>query len=97
MKYFETEEGKHTFAQWGAKIYFSTARKQLKRFPRYDQITFMNVVVCDVSWIHFFEAHQKIGLRNQVWLTKMQDGFVLLQELPVRKRLCMPYFSLLMD
>ena len=49
-------------------MHVSTARKLLKRFPKYEQITFMNVVVGDESWIHNFESHRKI--RNQVWLTK---------------------------
>ena len=58
-----------------------TARKLLKRFPRYDQILFMNVVTYDESWMHCFEPHRKIS--NRVWLTKMQDGLVLPKGLPV--------------
>ena len=50
-------------------------RKQLKRFPRYDQKLFMNVVTYDESWMHYFEPHRKIC--NRVWLTKMQEGLVL--------------------
>ena len=49
-------------------MHVRTVRKLLKRFPRYDQIIFMNVAVDDESWIHFFEPHQKI--RNRIWLTK---------------------------
>ena len=49
-------------------MHVSTARKLLKRFPRYDQIIFMSVVVGDESWIHYFEPHRKI--RNRVWLIK---------------------------
>ena len=52
-----------------------TARKLLKRFPRYDQKLFMDVVAYDESWMHYFEPHQKIS--NRVWLTKMQEGLVL--------------------
>ena len=33
-----------------------TACKLLKRFPRYDQKLFMNVVTYE-SWMHFFEPH----------------------------------------
>ena len=58
-----------------------TARKLLKRLPRYDQNFFMNVVTYDESWMHYFEPHQKIS--NQVWLTKMQEGLVLPKGLPV--------------
>ena len=58
-----------------------TAHKLLKRFPRYDQKLFMNVVTYDESWMHYFELHRKIG--NRVWLTKMQEGLVLLKGLPV--------------
>ena len=47
-------------------IHVSTARKLLKRFPRYDQIPFMNVVIGNESWILFFESHRKV--RNQLWL-----------------------------
>ena len=45
-----------------------TAHKLLKRFPRYDQKLFMNVVTYDESWMHYFEPHRKIS--NRVWLTK---------------------------
>ena len=45
-----------------------TARKLLKRFPRYDQKIYMNVIVYDESWIHYFKPHRKIS--NRVWLTK---------------------------
>ena len=40
-----------------------TARKLLKRFPRYDQKIFINEVVGDESWIHSFELHRKISTR----------------------------------
>ena len=43
-------------------------RKLLKRFPRYDQKIFMNVVVGDKPWIHYTKPHRKIS--NRVWLTK---------------------------
>ena len=72
-----------------------TARKLLKRFTRYDQKIFIIVVVGDESWLHYFEPLRKIN--KQVWLNKMQKGLVLLQRLPVRKRLCMPYFSFIRD
>ena len=71
------------------------ANKLLKRFPRHDKKLFMNVVTDDESGMHYFEPHRKIS--NRVWLTKMQDGLVLPKGLPVKKRLCMPYFSLLTD
>ena len=59
-----------------------SARKLLKRFPRYDQKLFMNVVTYDESWMHYFEPpYRKIS--NQVWLTKMQEGLVLPKGLPV--------------
>ena len=58
-----------------------TARKLIKRFPRYDQKLFMNVVTYDKSWMHYFEPHRKIS--NRVWLTKMQEGRVLPKGLPV--------------
>ena len=58
-----------------------TARKLLKRFQRYDQKLFMNVVTYDESWMHYFEPHRKIS--NRVWLTKMQEGLVLPKGLPV--------------
>ena len=45
-----------------------TVRKLLKQFPRYDQEIFMNVIVGDESWIHYFRPHQNIS--NRVWLTK---------------------------
>ena len=35
------------------------ARTLLKRFPRYDQRIFMNVVVGDESWVHYFKSHRK--------------------------------------
>ena len=38
-------------------------RKLLKRFPRYDQKLFMNVVTYDESWMHYFELHRKISKR----------------------------------
>ena len=56
-KYFEIENEKSyvgpTFAHEEAK----TARKLLKRFPRYDQIKIMNVVTVYESLIHFLEPH----------------------------------------
>ena len=60
-----------------------TARKLLKRFPRYDQKLFMNVVTYDESWMHYFEPHRKISNRVHVWLTKMQEDLVLPKRLPV--------------
>ena len=57
------------------------ACKLLKRFPRYDQKLFMNVVTYDESWMHYFEPHRKIS--NRVWLTKMQEGLALPKGLPV--------------
>ena len=53
-------------------MHVRTAHKLLKRFSRYDQKIFMNVVTGDESWIHYFEPHRKI--RKRVWLTKMQEG-----------------------
>ena len=38
-----------------------TACKLLKRFPRYDQKLFMNVVTYDESWMHYFEPHRNIS------------------------------------
>ena len=55
--------------------------KLLKRFPRYDQKLFMNIVTDDESWMHYFEPHRKIS--NREWLTKMQEGLVLSKGLPV--------------
>ena len=70
-----------------------TARKLLKRFPRYDQKVFMNVIVGDESWINYFKPHRIIS--NRYGSPKMQEGIVLSQGLPVRKMLCIPYFPLL--
>ena len=58
-----------------------TASKLLKRVSRYDQKLFKNVVTYDESWMHYFKPPRKIS--NQVWLTKMQEGFVLPKGLPV--------------
>ena len=58
-----------------------TACKLLKRFLRYDQKLFMNVVTYDESWMHYFEPHRKID--NRVGLTKMKEGLVLLKGLSV--------------
>ena len=58
-----------------------TARKLLKRFPRYDQKSFIYVVTDDESWMHYFEPHRKIC--NRVWVTKVQEGLVLPKRLPV--------------
>ena len=58
-----------------------TARKLLKRFPRYDQKLFMNVVTYDESLMHYFEPHRKIS--NRVWLTKIQECLVFPKGLPV--------------
>ena len=65
----------HLLNEEQTRTYARTAHKLLKRFPRYDQNIFMNVVVVDESWIHYFEPHRKII--NRVWLTKMQKGLVL--------------------
>ena len=65
-------------------MHVRTARKQLELFPIYDKNIFMNVAVDDESWIHYFELHQKIS--NLVWLTQIQEGIVLPQGLPVRKK-----------
>ena len=62
-------------------MHVRTARKLLKRFPRYDQKLFMNVVTYDETWMHYFEPHRNIS--NRVWLTKMQEGHVLPKGLPV--------------
>ena len=58
-----------------------TAHKLLKRFPRYDQKLFKNVVTYDESGMHYFEPHRKIS--NRVWLTKMKEGLVLPKGLPL--------------
>ena len=62
-------------------MHVRTARKPLKRFPRYGQKLFMNEVTYDESWMHYFEPHRKIS--NRVWFTKMQEGLVLPKGLPV--------------
>ena len=49
-------------------MHVRTACRLLKRFPRYDQKIFMNVVTGDESWIHYFDPHRFIS--NRVWLTK---------------------------
>ena len=67
------EEQKYTHVRMACKL--------LKRFPRYDQKLFMNVVTYDESWMHYFEPHRKIS--NRVWLTKMQEGLALPKGLPV--------------
>ena len=56
-------------------MHVRTACKLLKRFRRYDQKLFMNVVTYDESWMHYFKPHREIS--NRVWLTKMQEGLVL--------------------
>ena len=71
--YLLNEEQKYTHVR--------TARKLLKRFPRYDQKLIMNVETYDKSWMYYFEPHRKIS--NRVWLTKMQEGLVLPKGLSV--------------
>ena len=44
------EEQKYTHVRTAHKLL-----KLLKRFPRYDQKLFMNVVAYDESWMHYFE------------------------------------------
>ena len=66
-KYFKTEKkstrgAPHLLNDEKHCMHVRTVRKLLKRFPRYDQIMFMNLVVGDESRIHYFEPHQK--LRN---------------------------------
>ena len=63
-KYFENAEGKHLLGphllnEEQTYTHVRTARKLLKRFPRYDQKLFMNVVTYDESWMHYFEPHRK--------------------------------------
>ena len=72
-KYFKTEEGRTTWVPYLLDeeqicVPVRKACKLLKRFPRYDQKIFMNVIVGDESWIHHFKPHQKIS--NRVWFTK---------------------------
>ena len=43
-----------------------------KKFPRYDQKIFMNVVTDDESCMHYFEPHQIIT--NQGRRTKIHEG-----------------------
>ena len=61
-------------------MHVRTTCKLLKRFPRNDQILFMNVVVGDESWIHYLEPHRKI--RYPVWLTQKtkQECIVLTED-----------------
>ena len=58
-----------------------TARKLLKRFPRYVQKIFINVATNDESWVHYFELHRNIS--DRVWHAKMQEGLVLPKVSPV--------------
>ena len=81
MKKESTWWAPHLLNEEQKYTYVRTARKLLKRFPRYDQKLFMDVVTYDESWMHYFEPHRKIS--NRVWLTKMQEGLVLLKGLPV--------------
>ena len=85
-KYFEMKKestwwAPHLLNEEQKYTHVRTARKLLKRFPRYDQKLFMNVVTYDESWMHYFEPHRKIS--NRVWLTKMQEGLALPKGLPV--------------
>ena len=52
-KYFEIENEKSKVGPAFAHEEAKTARKLLKRFPRYDQIKIMNVVTVYESLIHF--------------------------------------------
>ena len=81
MKKESTWWAPHLLIEEQKYTHVRTARKLLKRFPRYDQKLFMNVVTYDESWMHYFEPHQKIS--SPVWLTKMQEGLVLPKGLPV--------------
>ena len=60
-----------------------TARKLLKRFLRYDQKLFMNVLTYDEFWMHYFEPHRKIN--NRVWLTKMQEALYCQKDYQCKK------------
>ena len=42
-------------------VHVRTERKLLKRFSRYDHKIFMNEVVGDESWIHYFEPHRNMA------------------------------------
>ena len=81
MKKESTWWSPHLLNEEQKYTHVSMARKLLKRFPRYDQKLFMNVVTYDESWMHYFEPHRKIS--NRVWLTKMQEGLVWPKGLPV--------------
>ena len=81
MKKESTWWAQHLLNEEQKYTHVRTVRKLLKRFPRYDQKLFMNVVTYDESWMHYFEPQRKIS--NPVWLTKMQEGLVLPKGLPV--------------
>ena len=81
MKKESTWWAPHLLNEEQKYTHVSTARKLLKRFPRYDQKLFMNEVTYVESWMHYFEPHRKIS--NQVWLTKMQEGLVWSKGFPV--------------
>ena len=60
VKYFEesTWWTPHLLNEEQKCTHVRTARKLFKRFPRYDQKIFMNVVTDDESWIHSFELNR---------------------------------------
>lgn len=44
------------------------AKQLLKKFPKFNQRQFANIVTGDETWVHYFEPVRKVG--NKIWLTK---------------------------
>ena len=44
------------------------AKQLLKRFPKYNNRPFANIITSDETWVHFYEPKRKI--QNKIWATK---------------------------
>ena len=43
-------------------------KQLLKQFPKYNNISFSNIMIGDETWVHFYEPKRKI--QNKIWATK---------------------------
>ena len=61
-------------------------KQLLKKFPRFNQRQFANIIIGDETWVHYFEPVKKIG--NKIWLSKHGIRPVVQRTMSTKKVLC---------
>ena len=66
-------------------------KQLLKKFPKFNERQFANVVTNEETWVHYFDPVRKIG--NKIWLSKYGRRSEVAERTMSKKRSLMLYSS----